>query len=230
MQNEKDLHKGHRQRLLKKYLENGIHSLEDHEILEILLFFAFSRCNTNDLSHKLINKFGNIKQVLNSPVEEISQIKGIGENSAVFLRFLGDFAETYNSETEPQILLDKVEKVLDFCTKNFQNSQTESFHFLMLDKSNRLAGTISKTDCEFNMVNVDMRSILMKAFNVNASSVIIVHNHPNGTALPSNNDIKCTRNIAETLTALNIQICDHIIIGVDGCNSLRRMKYLEDIW
>ena len=230
MSKDEALHKGHRQRLLKKYLENGISSLEEHEILEILLFFAFSRCNTNDLSHMLINRFGGIREILSSPVDEIASIKGIGENSAVILRFLGDFVDTYGIKSESYIMLDNVEKVIDFCKECFRDSEKEFLNALMLDKRMCLVASMSFTDCEFSMINIDLRSILMKAFNVNASSLVFIHNHPHSSALASTSDIKCTRAIANALSALNIKINDHIIIGEDGYVSMRKMKYLEDIW
>lgn len=230
MPNEENMHKGHRQRLLKKYLENGIHSLEEHEVLEVLLFFAFSRCNTNEISHSLINKFGSISNVINTPVDEIKQIKGVGETSAVLLRFLGDFVDAYHINKDFAVKLDNIDDVISFCGECFPNGDTESCHFIMLDKRKYLTACMNMTECEFSSVSIDLRSVLMKAFNVNASFMIFVHNHPNGPAAASNSDVKATRDIANTLNSLGISVIDHIIIGSDGYFSMRRSNIMEDIW
>lgn len=230
MANEHNLHKGHRQRLLKKYLENGIQSLEEHEVLEILLFFAFSRCNTNELSHMLIEKFGSVSQVLNASPKEMTEINGVGETAAALLRFLGDFVDTYGRVKEPVIKLEGIESVITFCQEFFPNEDKESCHFILLDKRKYLAACLNMTGCAFSLISVDLKQVISKAFNVNASSVIIVHNHPEATSAASNNDVRYTRSMAETFTALNINVVDHIIIGNDGCFSMRKAKLLEDLW
>ena len=230
MQNEKNLHKGHRQRLLKKYLENGFNSLEEHEILEILLFFAFSRCNTNELSHRLIKKFGSVKDVLCAHKDELTEIEGIGETTAVLLNFLGDIVDGIGMRKEPTIRLENIDSVIRFCKEFFPITDKESCHFIMLDKRRYLLACMNMAGSEFSLVNIDMRAVLLKAFNVNASSLILVHNHPNAPSVASNNDVRYTRQIAETLTPLNIDLLDHIIIGNDGCLSMRRSKLLGDLW
>lgn len=230
MSNDENLHKGHRQRLLKKYLESGFQSLEEHEVLEVLLFFALSRCNTNEISHKLINKFGSAAQVLNAPISEITQVKGVGETSAVLMRFLGDFVANYGANREAAVRLESLDNVIKFCEECFPDNDKESCHFLMLDKRKYLIACLSMTGCEFSSVNVDLKAVLMKAFNINAKSIIIVHNHPYGPSIASNSDVKFTRDIAETLISLNINVCDHIIIGNDGYFSMRRSSLLGDIW
>lgn len=230
MSNDGNLHKGHRQRLMKKYLENGIQSLEEHELLEILLFFAFSRCNTNELSHTLINKFGSVYNVLNSPVDELTKINGIGESSAVLLRFLGDFCDNLKTFSDTPVKLDNVNKMIEFCKECFANEPRENCHFLMLDNRNYLLATFTMTDCNFSTVNIDMKSVMMKALNVNAKGIILVHNHPNGASMASTNDVKNTRVFAESLAPLEIQLCDHIIIGNDGIFSMRRSMLIKDIW
>lgn len=230
MQNKENLHKGHRQRLLKKYSEYGIDSLEEHELLEILLFFAFSRCNTNEISHELIQVFGSLKNVLYAPVEDILQIKGMGYTSAVLLRFLGDFVDHFRIPDKSPTRLCSIDKIIEFCKINFPNTDREFCHILMLDKRDYYLGCLSLTERLFSTINLDMKKILMKAFIVNASNAILVHNHPHGTAEASNSDVKYTRIIAHTLSSLNIGLIDHVIAGDDGYYSMRIECMLEDIW
>lgn len=230
MANIENVHKGHRQRLLDKYLQNGINSLEDHEVLEILLFFALSRCNTNDISHKLINRFGSISGVINAPIDEIMEIDGVGQSSAVLLRFLGDFVDNYKVNNNYTCQLNSQEKIIEFCKNSFINNEKESFHLLFLDKRKYLVSHISLTDCKLNSVIVDLKSILMKAFNTNAGSIIFVHNHPNAPAIASENDINTTRNIMDLFSKVDINIIDHIIIGNDGYHSMRKSGTLPELW
>lgn len=228
--NIENVHKGHRQRLLDKYLQNGIHSLEDHEVLEILLFFALSRCNTNEISHNLINRFNSISGVINAPVDEIREINGIGQTSAVLLRFLGDFVDSYNVNKNFTCRLNSQEKIIEFCKEAFPDNDKENCHFLYLDKRLYLISHISMTNCAFSSVGIDLRSVLMKAFNVNASNIIFVHNHPNASCVPSESDITTTRYIMEMLTKINMNVIDHIVIGSDGYYSMRTSGTLNDFW
>ncbi len=224
------IHNGHRQRLLKKYKENGIDSLEEHELLEILLFFAFSRCNTNELSHNLLNKFGSIENVFKSSIDELTKINGIGSSSALLIKFLGDFSELYGRSDQKIYNLKAFENIIQFCTEHFTDQENENCHFIFLDKRKNLITHQSLTNCKFSLVNLDLKKIINKAIDLNSDSIIIVHNHPNGSSVASSNDVKYTRSIAEMIAPLDLSLVDHIIMGIDGFFSMRRSNLMNDIW
>ena len=150
--------------------------------------------------------------------------------SAVLLRFLGDIVNYLNLPDNSSVRLSSIDKILEYCKENFTNSDREYCNFLMLDKRDFYIGCLDLTGRQFSTVNLDLKNILMTAFNVNASDTIIVHNHPHSSAKVSNSDIKNTRIIAQTLNALNIGLIDHVIIGNDGYFSMRSEHLLEDIW
>lgn len=226
-----ELHKGHRQRILKKYLENGIQSLEEHEILEVLLFFAFSRCNTNDISHKLINRFGSITQVFEAPIEDLVKIDGIGDAAATLLHFMGDFIRVMGLTEVPAVKLDNLNSILLFCNNRLPNDGRESCHFLLLDKRGYFITCVSMTIGEFSLVNIDFRHLILKALNANAGSIVIVHNHPETDVIAaSTSDVSYTRKLSDLLLSVGINIVDHIIFGKNGYLSMRRAGLLDDIW
>lgn len=226
----KGIHDGHRQRLLKKYTKGGIDSLEEHEILEVLLFFAFSRCNTNEISHILLNKFGSIENIFRASITDLTKINGIGSSSALLLKFLGDFSELYGRSDQKLYNLKAFENIIQFCNDHFIDKENENCHFIFLDKRKNLITHQSLTNCKFSLVNIDMKKVINNAIDVNSDSIIIVHNHPNGSSVASSNDVKYTRSIAEMLAPLELSLVDHIIIGTDGFFSMRRSNLMNDIW
>lgn len=139
MAEEKNIHSGHRQRMLKKYLEHGIDCFEDHEILEIFLFTAYSRRNTNDISHQLINRFGSLEGVLNAGYDEIVEEKNVGVTAAALISFMKDFARKYNRTQLAGMKLSSSESVRKFCYELLKDSTTEEAHCSSLIRTSILS-------------------------------------------------------------------------------------------
>ena len=226
---DNNLHKGHRQRMMKKYLNGGIDNFEEHEILEIALFYVFPRVNTNDIAHRLIAKFGSLKGVFSAKSSELNEIKGIGENASFYINFLFDLHNKLNEQKLPAIRLDSSAKLLEYCRNLFTDSVNEEVHVLLLNEKFYLMSDIEVTG-EISRSGLDTKYIVRKALEFNCSSVILTHNHPTGTAIASAADITSTRTLAQVLKTVDVKLDDHIIICPDSEYSLRSTELLKDIW
>lgn len=230
MENNKQPHDGHRKRMWQKYIEHGIGIFEEHELLEILLFILIPRVNTNEISHNLINRFGSLKDVLDTSFADLQDIKGIGKNSAVELKFIGDIADYVNRKKHDAIKFDSSSAIIDFCIDHYKNVSHECVSFFLLDEKLTL---IYKEDMEINMPNeteFDYGKIIKQAVKFECSALILSHNHPEGSAYASNADITTTRTLASLLKAIKVKIIDHIVIQGDTGYSMRKSGEAPELW
>lgn len=215
--------------MMKKYLANGIDSFEKHEILEILLFNIFTRCNTNEISHRLLNEFKSIKGVLNANVNDLTTIKGVGENAATRICFLGDFFRYLSMEESNAVILDTPDRVFEFCKDLEDISTKEFFLILFLDKKQSL---VSKyfVKGHFNSVYPVRREIIESAMTPTCTGAVAVHNHLGDYSAPSSADITVTRNLRKILGGVNINLYDHLILSGDSYYSMRTCEICRKIW
>lgn len=225
-----DLHAGHRSRMFKKYSENGTNCFEDHEKLEILLFYIFTRINTNDLAHMLLNRFGSLKGVLNASESELQEIDGIGLNAALKLHYLADFFQELEKVEPKFIVLETAKAAADYCRSIFSFKIEEQMVALFLDKNHTLIGTYTIKDNRPNSVTINTAEFTKKVIESKCSYVILAHSHITTPALPSDNDFITTRKIANALKTIDVELQDHIIIGETTEYSFRMSGQLKDIW
>lgn len=230
MENNKKPHDGHRQRMWQKYVEHGIEIFEEHELLEILLFILIPRVNTNVISHDLINKFGSLKNVLSTSFVDLQKITGIGKNSAIQLKFIGDIAEYVNRRKHSAVKFDSSSAIVDFCIDYYSNTSYECVSFFLLDNNLSL---IYKDDIEIskpNETDFDYGQIIKQVVKFECPSIILAHNHPEGSAYASNTDIMTTRTLASLLKAINVKIVDHIVIHGNTGYSMRKSGEAPELW
>lgn len=215
--------------MMKKFVENGINSFEKHEILEILLFNIFTRCNTNDISHRLLNEFKSIKGVLNADVSELTSIKGVGESAAIRMRFLGECFNYLALEPVGSVVLDTNDRVLEYCKDIVDISAQEFFVIFFLDKKHTL---VSKyfVKGHFNFVTPVKKDIALKAMIPGCRSAVAVHNHMGDLFIPSSHDVTSTNNLKMFLEGLNIFLYDHLVLCDGSFYSIRNSEAGRNIW
>ena len=217
------LHEGHRQRVREKFLQGGFDVFSDHEILELLLFYCIPRRDTNELAHKLINRFGSVEKVLNAPCEELEQIEGISAGVSAYFRLI---VETHKylslAHASKNVFLKNVEQTCDYIKNYFIGEKNEAVYLLCLDAKRAVIGCYKIGEGSVTSTNVSTRTIVNKAISTNAVSVILAHNHPGGFAIPSPDDITTTMNIADALRSVEVILADHIIIADDDVISMRQ--------
>lgn len=211
-----ETNEGHRQRLRDKFTNNGLDSFHDHEILELLLFYAIPRRNTNGIAHELIKTFGSLSDVLDAPVEKLKAVDGIGDNAATLLKLMPQIARRYSmSKGSFDNILDTTQRSGDYILPFFLSQRDEVVLLVCLDSKNKVLNAQIIHRGSVNSTDISLRKILETAFTYNATKVILAHNHPSGIALPSTEDINTTKYIRDALKILSIKLVDHIIVA-DG--------------
>ncbi len=214
MAGTKGLHDGHRDRVRDKFLESGLDKFRDHEALELMLFYAIPRKDTNEIAHILLNRCQSFSGVLDAPIE-VLQDCGLSKSAAVFIKLMPEvcsryFKDKYQSENNHAVTEDTIgEHLLHY----FIGADEEQVVLLLLDPKGkiRFCDVISKGTISASEVNV--RKILNLAVKYGASGAVIAHNHPSGIPLPSRTDVKVTISIQHALKAVGVVLLDHIIVA-----------------
>jgi len=212
----------HRKRVRKKYLQNGIDGWHDYEVLEFLLFFAVSRKDTKPISKKLLKKFKTLGGVLDASIEELRNVKGIGENAASLMKFVREVSSLYlKGKIEGRAVFPSPGAVYDYLKVSMQGLRDEVFKVIYLDASNRFIESEIMSRGVVNKAAVYPRKIVENALKKNAVSVIISHNHPSGKLVPSNDDRRMTKMVSDALAVINIAVVDHVIVSSEGYFSFK---------
>ncbi|WP_237437635.1 RadC family protein [Altericroceibacterium endophyticum] len=213
---------GHRARLRDRLLNGGAEALADYEVLEYLLFAARSRGDTKPLAKELLRRFGSLAKVLNADPKALSAVPGMGEVSAGALKIVALSARRMaRSEVMERPVLSSWQALLDYLSIDMAHLTVERVRILYLDSKNRLLFDHHVGDGTIDEAAIHPREVIRKAFDIGASSLILVHNHPSGNPEPSRADIQITRRIAEAGGLLGIILHDHVIIGSEGQISLK---------
>lgn len=215
---KKDLHKGHRERLKSRFREQGLDGFTDIQVLELLLFYAIPRQDTNPIAHALLDRFGSLDQVLSAPLHELEKVDGIGEQASTLLSLTRQIARSCGiseKTREKDNILDSIAKCGEYLKPRFLGKLDEVVYLLCLDGKCKALACVEVGKGSVNSAGVSARKIVETALSFNATSVVLAHNHPSGLAIPSPEDIVTTRRIAMALDAVGIILADHIIVA-DG--------------
>ncbi|GAE89976.1 RadC family protein [Acetivibrio straminisolvens] len=207
------VHEGHRKRLKERFLKEGLDSFEQHQVLELLLFFSIPRRDTNELAHTLLNRYGSLSGVLEADPKDLAATPGIGENSAILLSLIPHLSRRYlNDKWRDKPELNSSTKAGQYAISLFWGRNYEVFYVICLDAQNRVNYAQLVHEGTINEAPVYPRIIVETALRHKANSVILAHNHPGGTLNPSKADIEATNRIRTALEAISIKVIDHIIV------------------
>lgn len=222
-----DTHLGHRQRLREAFRKSGLEAFAPHNILELILFYAVPRQDTNELAHTLIKQFKTVSGVLNAPFDELVKVKGLGENGATLLKIIPELMSIYSKELHSDKTLDNAETVCNYFYGCYFGVRTEQLRVCCLDDKLKIISCNVITDGCVNALALNVRKIVNEVYKNNASLIIIAHNHPNGKAAPSDDDIKTTRQLYNILSGVGITLLDHIIVGQQEALSMKNSGYFN---
>ena len=215
------IHKGHRERLKKRFLEEGLDSFTDIQVLELLLFYVIPRRDTNPIAHALLSRFGSLTQVLEAPVEELKKVDGIGQEAAVFLNLIPAAGRYYLvDKTVQSKVLKTIEQCGEYLLPYFFGRKVETVFLLCLDAKCKVLCCKEVGEGSVNSAGISIRKIVETALAANATAVVLSHNHPSGVAIPSMEDIQTTRRIATALRAVDVHLVDHIVVADDDYVSM----------
>ena len=206
------IHKNHRQRMKDRYTEFGLDSFQEHEVLEMLLYYCIPRKDTNEIAHKLIDRFGGVAKTLEAPVEELEKVDGMGPNSAQFLKMLYDL-DGYRAKHSPKVkMLHTADEFGNYLLPYFKGSKVEKVMLLCLDGKAQVLSCREIAEGTVNATAVSVRKIVEVALTEGATAVVLAHNHPSGIALPSPEDIATTLQVEKALSTIDVALVDHLVV------------------
>lgn len=222
---DKNLHTGHRQRLKNKFLTYGYEVLSEHEFLELLLFYSVPCKNTNDLAHKLLEEFGSFSQLIETDYETLRKldIKDMKDNSACLFKLILACASMYikqkNDISKTQIT---PQNIGVFAKNLFYGHSEEVSYALLLDKDCYVKKIKQISKGTMNATPMYPREVVKFAVSYEEPYVVVMHNHPNGTAKPSDNDIEVTKTLINALNYVDVRLVDHVIVAGEHVVSMAR--------
>ena len=208
------IHDGHRSRLKERFCNEGLDNFEEHQVLELLLFYCIPRVDTNPIAHALLERFGSLSQVMEAPVEELEKVPGIGHNAAVFLSLVTAAGRYYQVNCAMRsVMINSVEECGKYLLPFFYGRRNEMVYVLCLDAKCKVLCCKEVGEGSVNSAGVPIRRIVEIALASNATTVVLAHNHPSGLAVPSEADVLTTRRVAAALSAVEIGLIDHIVVA-----------------
>ncbi len=211
---DNNLHEHHRMRMREKY-RAAKEAMPDHEILEILLYSVIKRKNTNPIAHKLCKRFGSLKGVLEADEEALKEVEGVGDATAGFLKEISYIAKRFSANDAEGVLLDSITKIGDHLVNLYKGKTREAVYLLMLDSRAKLIACQKLCDGTISSSNLSTRRIVEIALLHHAPRVILAHNHPNGSAAPSDDDIVTTRYLRRAFSMIDLTLEEHFIVAGD---------------
>ena len=215
------IHDGHREKMRQRFMTGGLDAFADHEILELLLYYAIPRRDTNPIAHALMERYGSLPAVLAAPMEDLKRTEGIGESAAVLLHLVPQVCRRARlAQVGEDQVLNSSERAGAYLLECFDGESREVIYQLCLDRKGLGEGSVASAD-------LDVRRLVENAILTGASAVILAHNHPSGVALPSDGDYTATMRVRAALNAIGIELADHIIVADGDFVSMADSGYLS---
>jgi DNA repair protein RadC len=217
----------HRRRLRARFMEGGASALPDYELLELVLFRAIPRQDVKPLARRLLDAFGDFNRVVAAPPDRLVQVQGVGDAVVQELKIVEAAAHRMaRARVMQRPVVSSWDALLDYCHTAMAHRETEQFRVLYLNRKNVLIADEEQARGTVDHVPVYPREVVKRALALNASALILVHNHPSGDPTPSDSDISMTRAVQAAAQALGITLHDHLIVGRSTELSFRSAGYL----
>ncbi len=215
-------HRGHRQRVRSLFIKTcRLDSFHEHQILEFLLFYAIPYKDTNSLAHRLIEHFGSLNKVLKADYSELIGF-GLTENTAALIKLSNEIARTAERRSLAREPMDSVSAAMDFCYKLLADSKNEQLCVICLDSRSRMINYDIIMTGTPKRAPVLLRRIAEIAITNGATAVVLAHNHPSGNCSPSADDLETTQRIEKMLRSIDIDLYEHIIVGIPSCYAIQK--------
>ena len=222
-------HADHRKRMRRRFLKDGFDSLAEHEKLELLLYYVYPRCDTNPIAHRLLDKFGSLSNVLEAPIKELETVGGVGEQCAVFLKLIPEISRAYQESKQELPRLYDYQAAGEYLCKKYVGRTTEALTVIALDSKEQIRFCETLYEGSIDTLPIYNKRIVAIAVQYDAASIILAHNHPSGRLIPSQQDIKSTRDVCKALNTIGVRLEDHFIIGNNEFVSFRHSGILKQI-
>ncbi len=216
------IHDGHRERLRRKFCQGA---LEDHELLELLLFYSMPRINTNEIAHELLLRFGSLDAVMNADREALQTVKGVGETSAIYLKAMAELmSRCARSRADDRHLLSSFGELEAYLHSLFIGSVREKTFLLLFNAANRLICCEMLGEGDATRTPICLRQAVSLSLQRSAAAAVLAHNHADGLVMPSQADRVATEQIREALENVGVRFVEHYIVTPNGCIPILHRK------
>lgn len=220
---------GHRQRLRDRFLASGFDGFNDYEVIELLLTLAIPRSDVKEAAKLLVSRFGNLRGIMDAPIEALQEVKGIGSVAPVAFRIIRSAATLYlqqSAESEEPLLAP--DRLSAFWRLRIGSLPNEVFEVAYLDSTYRMLrdGVERLEEGTIDRAAVYPRSVMQAALKRGAAALVLAHNHPNGNIQPSEQDKVLTRAIVLAAETIHMKIVDHLIVSPDDTFSFRKARLM----
>ncbi|MDE6107372.1 MAG: DNA repair protein RadC [Oscillospiraceae bacterium] len=220
------IHDGHRKRFKGEFLARP-DSFPDHKLLELLLFYANPRGDTNPVAHELMDRFVSLDGVMDASPEELMKVNGVGEHAVVLLKAVKETGGRYlAARSRATDLVHSTEDIFHLLRPYFYGATVEKVILVCLDGKGKNLGVRVISEGNVNAAEVTTRGVVEAALSLNASHVILAHNHPSGLAIPSGEDKATTRYLMKVLQTVGVNLVDHVVFSDDDMVSMRESGIL----
>lgn len=227
--NDVSIHAGHRKRLRDKVKTNGLKSLSEHEVVELLLNYAIPRQNTNPLAHNLINNFGSLSKVIDADYYDLLKVKGMGEESALFFNIISSLIQEYRKckAGEENIVIRNTLDGVNYFRKIFSVGGKEFLHVICLSKLGKIIYSFNFDGNSDTEINFDFKLFIDKINRENVNSIMMFHTHPAGKVEPSLSDLQTTQRCVYICGMLGINFLDHLVLTEKEFCSMHQCGYID---
>ena len=218
---------GHREKVREHFMNIGSEAAADEDVLELVLYRAIPRREVSTLARRLLFTFGDFNRVISAPPSRLAEVQGVGSAVIRELKIVEAAAHKLaRCKVMKREVLSNWDALLEYCQTRMAHLEIEQFRVLYLDRKNVLIADEAQGRGTVDHVPVYPREVVKRALELNASALILVHNHPSGDATPSAEDIAMTRHIQSAGEALGLALHDHLVIGKAQHVSLRAEGHL----
>ena len=214
-------HTGHRRRMRERFIRYGLDNFDDHNVLELLLFYAVPRQDTNALAHDLLEAFGTLDGVFDASIDALKSVPGVGDTAAALIHLVPEAARRYFiSKAGPGDILADSDAAGKYLLPRFMTCRDETMYLVCMDAKLKVLDCRPIAEGSTTAVSVNLRRVVQIALGQNASCVLLAHNHTGGVALPSREDIAVTLRIRDLLEQVGVTLTDHIVVAGDDFVSM----------
>lgn len=226
----KNIHANHRKRFKNKFLNNGLLGFDDHEVLELMLYYSIPQKDTNPIAHRLLERFSNFSNVFDASIAELCEVDGIKEHSAILIKLIPEIMKRYNQNKCREITeIHDQRMVKEYLTRKYDCSELEQFFIICLRSDNTIIESTALSTGTCSKVEIQIRELTNYVLKNNCTKIIISHNHPNCSPEPSDDDLVMTHKLVSSCILNDIEITDHVIISKDDVFSFKKSGHLKAI-
>lgn len=226
----KNIHANHRKRFKNKFLNNGLLGFDDHEVLELMLYFSIPQKDTNPIAHRLLDEFHSFSNVFDASFNELCKIDGIKEHSALLIKLIPEIMKRCNQDKCKEITTIRDQRMVkDYIIRKYNCSEIEQFFIICLRADNSIIDSTVLSSGTCSKVEIQIRELTNYVLKNNCTKIIISHNHPTSSAEPSDDDLIMTHKLVSSCILNDIEIADHVIISTEDVFSFKKSGLLKSI-